>query len=338
MNHNSKVEPAVELRRIPLAAIKIDPTIQQRVNGTSQGVVDDYAEALRDGVRLPPVIVFTDDGVTYWLADGFHRTAAHQQAYPDVQDIKCEVSLGGREDAVLFACGANASHGLRRSNEDKRKAVRALVRSEKWAHWSDHEIARQCRVSPPFVSKLRNEHQETFPDGGRGEEDQAAGPSPAAGTRPKNAPLTSPSRRRTAKRNGKSYPMSTAKIGATRATASRPKTSEATPLTSLAWSIATKPDRVKFVSAVGGREILEALKSIEPGFDILEWAWKTVGPAEREEFAKEHYEEIHRLAKPPGPPIAVEPLFNVDDGRSLGELKPDNDPLAIPTLLRRAKA
>src|ERR1700722_7784876 len=98
MNQIPKVVPESELRSISLTAIRIDAAIQQRVNGTSQGVVDDYAQALRDGVRLPPVIVFTDDGVTYWLADGFHRTAAHQQAYPDVQEIESEVRRGGRED------------------------------------------------------------------------------------------------------------------------------------------------------------------------------------------------------------------------------------------------
>jgi hypothetical protein len=316
--------------RLPLTSINVDLAIQQRAAGTSQEVVEEYAQAMRDGDAFPPPTVFTNDGVTYWLADGFHRTAAHQQAYPDVQEINCEVRRGGREDAVLLACGANASHGLRPSNDDKRKAVRTLLRSEKWAHWSDREIAFQCGVSHPFVSKLRNEHLETFPDGGRGEEDQAAGPSPAAGTSAKNAPLTPPSRRRTAKRNGKSYPISTGKIGLTRATPSRPKTSEATsPLTSLAWSIATKPDRVKFVSAVGGREIVEALKSIEPGFDILNWTWKTATQAERQQFVEEHHEEINSLARAPGSAMAA------DGSGNAMAADPDDEQLAIPTFLKR---
>jgi hypothetical protein len=59
---------------------------------------------------------------------------------------------------------------------------------------------------------------------------------------------------------------------------------------------------------------------------MLEWTWKSAGQTEREEFAKAHYEEIRVLAKAP------------DDRRQLRELKPDDDPLAIPTFLRRGKA
>jgi hypothetical protein len=338
MNLDTKVELEVELRRISLTAIKIDAAIQQRVNGQSEDVVDDYAHAMRGGDKFPPPTVFTDDGVTYWLADGFHRTAAHRQAYPDVQEIEFNVHLGGRDDAVLFACGANASHGLPRSNEDKRQAVRAPLGSEKWGHWSDREIARQCRVSHMFVSKLHNEHLTAFTDSGR-EEDQVARPPLAPETRPTIASIRPPSRRRTARRNGKTYSIGTAKIGVSRAPPSRPKSSEAKPpITSLAWSMATKVDRIKFVSAVGGRELADALKSIEPGFDMLNWAWKAATQAERQRFAEERHQEIDSLARAPGPAIAAEPLFNPDDGRSLGELKPDNDPLAIPTLLRCAKA
>jgi hypothetical protein len=75
---NNQVEPASELRRIALAAIKIDPAIQQRVAGTSHQVVEEYAQAMRDGDAFPPPIVFSTDGVTYHLADGFHRVAAHR--------------------------------------------------------------------------------------------------------------------------------------------------------------------------------------------------------------------------------------------------------------------
>jgi hypothetical protein len=82
---------------------------------------------MRDGEEFPPPTVFTIDGITYRLADGFHRMAAYRRAHPDVQEIQCEVRTGDLEDAVLFACGANASHGLPRSNSDKRKAVQALT-------------------------------------------------------------------------------------------------------------------------------------------------------------------------------------------------------------------
>jgi hypothetical protein len=334
MNQNTEVEPAVELRRVPLAAIKIDPAIQQRVAGTSQEVVDDYACAMRDGDAFPPPIVFSDDGVNYCLVDGYHRFDAYRLAHPEVQKIECEVHTGDHDDALIWACGANTRHCLRRTGLDKLKAVITLLRIDRCSDWSDRRVAEHCGVSHPFVAKVRREHVEKLPDTGRKDEDQARR-APAASD---GRPAIPEDRRRTVKRGDQLYPMRTARIGRVRATLSRPKNAEAKPLlTSLAWSTATKPDRVKFVSAVGGREIVEALRSIEPGFDILGWAWKTVGQAEREQFAKRHDEEIHRLANGPGPATAVESLFDADDARSLRELKTDNDRLAIPTFLRRAK-
>jgi hypothetical protein len=65
MNTITKVESASELRRIPLEAITIDPSVQQRVAGTSQEVVEDYARAMRDGDAFPPLIVFSDEGLNY---------------------------------------------------------------------------------------------------------------------------------------------------------------------------------------------------------------------------------------------------------------------------------
>jgi hypothetical protein len=60
-------------------------------------------------------------------------------------------------DAVLHSVGANATHGLRRTNEDKRRAVETLLNDEKWYLWSDRQIARQCQVSHSLVSKIRQE-------------------------------------------------------------------------------------------------------------------------------------------------------------------------------------
>jgi hypothetical protein len=56
---------------------------------------------------------------------------------------------------------------LRRTNADKRKAVKTLLEDEEWSKWSDREIARQCEVSHPFVSKMKEKYLETFPDKNR---------------------------------------------------------------------------------------------------------------------------------------------------------------------------
>jgi hypothetical protein len=339
MNTIAKVGPALKLHRIPLAAIKIDPAIQQRVAGTSQEVVDDYACAMRNGDVFPPPIVFSHDDVNYYLVDGYHRIEAYKLAHPDVQEIGCEVHIGDHDDALIWACGANTRHGLRRTGLDKLRAVITLLGINRCSDWSDRRVALQCGVSHPFVAKVRRKHVEKLPDTGRKDDDQARSGPAAPDVSVRESPAIPQDRRRTVMRGGKSYPMRTARIGVTRATLSRPKNAEAKPLlTSLGWSMATKLDRVKFVSAVGGREIAEALKLIQPGFDILNWAWKAATQAERLQFAEEHHGQISALAGGSGPAAAVEPPPNPLPADMLRELRPDDDPLAIPTLLRRGKA
>ncbi|WP_349009425.1 hypothetical protein [Mesorhizobium sp. CN2-181] len=117
-------------------------------------VVGDYAEAIAGGATFPPVTVF-HDGSAYWLADGFHRVEAHAQA--GKKKVASDVRQGTRRDAVLYSVGANDTHGLRRSNSDKRCAIGCLLDDPEWSQWSDREIARQCRVGHHLVAKVRAE-------------------------------------------------------------------------------------------------------------------------------------------------------------------------------------
>ncbi len=142
---------------LPLQQIKIDGGTQSRVE-LNESVVADYAEVIRRGDSLPPVVVFFD-GSTHWLADGFHRFHAHRTAR--AEEIEADVRTGARRDAVLFSVGANARHGLRRTNEDKRRAVQTLLDDEEWSQWSDRHIAEACGVSHPLVASLRPDPQGT---------------------------------------------------------------------------------------------------------------------------------------------------------------------------------
>jgi DNA modification methylase len=119
-----------------------------------QNTVDEYAAEMREGVTFPPVTVYFD-GQVYWLADGFHRVHAALEIGRRV--IEAEVRQGTRREAVLHSVGANAAHGLRRLNADKRRAVETLLRDVEWVAWSDREIARRCEVGAPFVGNLRKE-------------------------------------------------------------------------------------------------------------------------------------------------------------------------------------
>ena len=136
---------------LPVTAIRTDGGTQPRT-GIRPDLVAEYAEAMMDGAEFPPVAVF-HDGEGYWLADGFHRVGAAQVA--ERGEILAEVHEGSKRDAILHAAGANADHGWRRSNEDKRHAVMKLLLDEEWSGWSDREIARRCKVSHETVRRLR---------------------------------------------------------------------------------------------------------------------------------------------------------------------------------------
>jgi len=134
-----------------LENIRIDGGTQPRVE-IDQKVVADYADLYANGVNLPPVTVFFD-GTSHWLADGFHRYWATKKI--DCEVIFADVHQGTQRDAILYSAGANAAHGLRRSNADKHRAVMMLLEDEEWSQWSDREIARRCGVVHRTVSDAR---------------------------------------------------------------------------------------------------------------------------------------------------------------------------------------
>lgn len=136
-------------QRVALSDIRTDGGTQMR-DAINVDTVREYAECID---QLPPIVTFFD-GIDHWIGDGFHRYHAHHKA--DHATIEVDARSGTKRDAILYAVAANASHGLRRTNADKRKAVRALLDDDEWAQWSDREIARRCGVGNKFVSDLRN--------------------------------------------------------------------------------------------------------------------------------------------------------------------------------------
>ncbi len=139
---------------IALSSIKSDPEIQSRQQ-LNKGIVIEYKEAMLGRDKFPPIVVF-DDGADYWLADGFHRYHAAQEA--EIKEIDCEIKKGTRRDAIIFSVGSNDKHGLRRNNADKENAVLKLLCDPEWSQWSDNMIAQKCKVSNHLVAKIRVEH------------------------------------------------------------------------------------------------------------------------------------------------------------------------------------
>ena len=138
-------------KAINLKEIRIDGGTQSRVEINEQ-VVSEYAELMASGTQLPPVTVFQDEA-TYWLVDGFHRVLACRRI--DCEWVFADIHPGTQRDAILYSVGVNATHGLRRTNADKRKAVLTLLNDEEWSEWSDRKIALVCGVSAPTVSDAR---------------------------------------------------------------------------------------------------------------------------------------------------------------------------------------
>ena len=150
-----KAEPEL----VHLNSIKTNGSTQMRA-GLNADTVAEYREAMQESGwgDFPPIVTFYD-GSIHWLADGFHRLAAWQSVGVSVSDSKVPaiVKTGGQRDAILYAASANAVHGLRRTNADKRRAVEVLLRDEEWRQWSDQEIARRCAVDPKTVGTIRRE-------------------------------------------------------------------------------------------------------------------------------------------------------------------------------------
>lgn len=157
---------------IRLDIVRTDGGTQPRGEINHEWIAE-IAEAIERGEELPPVVIF-HDGTDYWLADGFHRYGAHKKLRR--AKLEADIRQGTRRDAQLYSCGTNATHGLRRSNADKRRAVETLLRDVQdgclhghhacasrppaeqcWSLLSDNAISRHCSVSQPFVSKLRAE-------------------------------------------------------------------------------------------------------------------------------------------------------------------------------------
>ena len=141
------------VRSLALSLIRRDPRAQPRER-MSDATIDEYRAELGRGAVFPPVVVFFD-GETHWLADGFHRLAAADRA--ELPEFLAEVRPGTLRDAILFSVGANASHGLRRTNEDKRRAVITLLQDQEWSGRSDRWIGQQAAVHHDTVGRLRAE-------------------------------------------------------------------------------------------------------------------------------------------------------------------------------------
>lgn len=143
-----------ETLTLPIHSIKRLDSLQPRT-GLTPVRVEEYAELLQDGIELDPIDVFRVEGRGDLLAHGYHRYEAHRCV--DRDEISVRLHTGTYEEAVLFACGANAKNGWPLSAADRERVITMLlkhphVQEEKW---SDGKIARHCGVSRQTVQRTR---------------------------------------------------------------------------------------------------------------------------------------------------------------------------------------
>lgn len=142
------------LLRLRLDQVVKDPELQARVQA-DPATVARYRELYAMGVDMVAPVVFETSPSVYLVADGFQRLEAAEKEGRDALDF--DARAGTREDAILYAAGANSRHGLPMTNADKLRAVTLLLRTEGGRTWTDRRIAEHCGVSAPFVGKVRRD-------------------------------------------------------------------------------------------------------------------------------------------------------------------------------------
>lgn len=138
---------------IPINLISLEGNSQSRAK-TDRSTVEEYAQAWRSDADFPPIDLFTQ-GKVYYPGDGMHRILAAKRAGRAA--ILAYVYRGDARDAFLHGCASNQTHGLRRTNADKRHMVSRMLNDLEWVKWSDRRIAEKCGVSAQFVSNVRGE-------------------------------------------------------------------------------------------------------------------------------------------------------------------------------------
>lgn len=132
-----------------VSALILDPQAQPRA-ALNWTVIGEYAEEIRSGARFDPVVAFGTEARAF-VGDGWHRTHAHIQAEAD--EITVDLRAGGLAEAIWHSVGANKTHGLRRTNEDKRRAVTTALTAR--PELSNSEVARHCGVAEGTVRNHR---------------------------------------------------------------------------------------------------------------------------------------------------------------------------------------
>ncbi len=147
------------IKTLKLDQIITDAKHTQVRHELSEQTINEYGEAAKGKQALPPLIVFDIGSEGLILADGFHRFYGMERQ--GIKEWSCDVRKGTRKDAVKFALGCNNTHGLRRTNEDKRNA--AVIAYQEFPGMTDRALAEMCAVSHTLVAEVRKQMEAKAP-------------------------------------------------------------------------------------------------------------------------------------------------------------------------------
>jgi hypothetical protein len=147
--------PKSKIEQVKTVELVFDPQLQMRQVEQSP---DEYAEILAKHKgewpfpELRAMRIAGEDGEPsrIYVFEGFTRGAAAIAA--KIKTIPVEITDGTHRDALIAALASNATHGYRRTREDKIKAVRTALVDLKM---NPTTAATECHVSRSFVYEVK---------------------------------------------------------------------------------------------------------------------------------------------------------------------------------------
>lgn len=138
--------------RVRLEALDRNPAAL--IRALDERTVTEYLKAVTEGVVLPPIEV-TYDGQHRYLDNGQHRVEVHQRIGQVWVEAVCQ--SGSYDESVLRAAGSDKAIGLPRTREDKRRAVRLVLETQKYQSLPSTRLATLTGTSHTFVDALKDE-------------------------------------------------------------------------------------------------------------------------------------------------------------------------------------
>lgn len=135
-----------------LSDIDMDGSPKVRAEVRSDTVEEYQSQYRLKGNRMPEPHLFKS-GKMFIIGDGWHRVTAMKNL--KTKAALFEIHEGGYSECLKFALTANLSHGLRRTNADKRAGAMSAIKE--FPSLSNKELSNICAVDDHTIATVRTE-------------------------------------------------------------------------------------------------------------------------------------------------------------------------------------